>query len=101
MTSLILSEWKGSGVGAGFCCMYKLHVVGAGFGDQIRGVQETFKSSSVSPPAVQFIPGHFSARDVGVVHVGYFQLAAAGRLECPNDIEDCAVVHVDPDHGEF
>ena len=39
--------------------------------------------------------------DVEVVHVGDFELAAAGRLQAANFLEDGFVIKVDADHGEI
>src|SRR5882724_3522507 len=64
-------------------------------------MQQTFKSSRIAPPTLEFVPGHFAAFNIGVVYVSDFQLAAARWLERANDLKNARVVHVNSDHGVF
>src|SRR5688572_15243613 len=53
----------------------------------------------VGPPPVQLVGGHLPPLDVGVVHVRDFQFVPRRRLERLDDVEDLAVVEIDPDDG--
>src|ERR1044072_899957 len=74
-----------------------LHFVGARFSNEVRGAQQALKRSGVSPPAFDLFPGHRIAGDVSVVDVCDFELAATGRLQSSDDVEDFTIVHVNAD----
>src|SRR2546429_527187 len=88
-------------VSAGFRGMGHSLIVSSGFGDQIRGVQQTLKSPGIAPPSLQFVPGHVAAIDISVVNVRNFQFAAAGRFKSTDDVKDIRVVHVNSNHCIF
>jgi hypothetical protein len=39
-------------------------------------MQQTFKRPRISPPTVEFFPGHLTTLDVSVVYVGDFEFSA-------------------------
>ena len=53
------------------------HLIRAGFRHKQIGLMERFDRPSVSPPALQNIPGQCAIRDVSIIDVGNFELTTA------------------------
>src|SRR5271170_50758 len=77
------------------------HFVGAGFGDQIRGVKERFESPRVGPPTFQGAVAKGSFLQIHVVNVRNLQLVAPARLGVADLFENGGVVEVDTGDGEI
>src|SRR5215813_13909025 len=76
-------------------------IVRSGLGHEVGRIKQTLESAGVAPPTLEFVPGHLAAIDVGVIYIGNFQFAAAGRLQGPDDVKNLGIVQVDSDYREI
>ena len=63
--------------------------------------KQGIEGAGVGPPAVEMREGHGAFANVGVVDVGDFEFAAAGRHERFDLVEHSGVVHVEAGDGEI
>src|SRR6185369_4561783 len=64
-------------------------------------MKEAFKGSGISPPSVEFTPGHFTPVDIVIVDIGDLQLSAAGWDQGFDNVEDRSVIKVNANDGKI
>src|SRR6185369_7119630 len=64
-------------------------------------MKKAFKGSGISPPSVEFTPGHFTSVDIVIVDIGDLQFSAAGRDQGFDNFEYRSVIKVNSNDGKI